>query len=124
MEAVAGLEKIEATDEDLEKELDEYAEAYKKDKEEIRTMLGDASLNMIRKDIRNRKAVDFLYENAKFSEPKKKAAKAEKTEKAEKPAAKKTTKKADADKEEKPAAKKPAAKKTTKKAETSENTEA
>ena len=98
VEAIAEKENVEVTDEDLEKEFDDYAEAYKKDKEEIKKMLGEGSIGMIKKDIRNRKAVDILCESAKFSEPKKKApakkaAKAETAEKEEKPAAKKTTKK-------------------------------
>ncbi len=131
LEAIAAKEGIEATAEEIDKEIEDMASTYKMEKEKVLNILGTGYEKMLSKDIVNKKALDFVYGSAKLSEPKKKAAKAEKTEKtekAEKPAAKKTTKKAAAEGEEKPAAKK-TTKKTTKKAETekpaaSENTEA
>ena len=131
LEAIAAKEGIEATAEEIDKEIEDMASTYKMEKEKVLNILGTGYEKMLSKDIVNKKALDFVYGSAKLSEPKKKAAKAEKaekTEKAEKPAAKKTTKKAAAEGEEKPAAKK-TTKKTTKKAEAekpaaSENTEA
>ena len=131
LEAIAAKEGIEATAEEIDKEIEDMASTYKMEKEKVLNILGTGYEKMLSKDIVNKKALDFVYGSAKLSEPKKKAAKTEKTEKtekAEKPAAKKTTKKAAAEGEEKPAAKK-TTKKTTKKAEAekpaaSENTEA
>ena len=131
--AIAAKEGLEATEEDIDKELEQMASAYNMEKDKILTAMGEGYKKLLAQDIKNGKALDFVYANAKLTEPKKKAAKkTEKTEdaeKAEKPAAKKSTKKAAADAEEKPAAKKTTAKKTTKKAEAekpeaSENTEA
>ena len=103
-EAIAKKEGIEATEEDIDKELDELAKMYNMEKDKILTAMGDSYKKMLAKDIVNRKAVDFVFDNAKLSEPKKKAEK--------KPAAKKTSEKADgaAEAEAKPK------KKTTKKA--------
>ena len=78
--AIAKAENIEATDEDLEKEFDNLAEQYKMEKDKVKELLGEGTVKMIRNDIKDRKAIDLVFENAKLSEPKK--------------AAKKTTKKA------------------------------
>ena len=114
-------------EEDIDKELEQLASAYNMEKDKILQTMGEGYKKLLAQDIKNGKALDFVYANAKLSEPKKTVKKAEKAEGETKPAAKKTTKKA-ADAEEKPAAKK-TTKKTTKKAEaekpeTSENTEA
>ena len=127
--AIAAKEGLEATEEDIDKELEHLASAYSTEKDKILDMMGAGYKKLLAQDIKNTKALDFVYSNAKLSEPKKTAKKAEKAEGAEKPAAKKTAKKAEkAEGEEKPAAKK-TTKKTTKKAEAekpeaSENTEA
>lgn len=103
LEKIAELEKIEATDEDIEKEFDKIAETYKMEKDKIRELMG-ANIDAMKQDIVTNKALDVLAENAK--QTKKKAEKKADKEDGEKPAAKKT------------AAKKPAAKKTTAKKET------
>ena len=114
--AVAAKEGLEATEEDLDKELEQMASAYNMEKDKILSVMGEEYKKYIAQDIRNRKALDLVFSNAKLSEPKKKA---------EKPAAKKTAKKETAEGEEKPAAKKPAKKKAQpEKAEASGNTEA
>ncbi|MBR3302219.1 MAG: trigger factor [Firmicutes bacterium] len=127
--AIAAKEGMEATEEDIDKELEQLASAYNMEKDKILQTMGEGYKKLLAQDIKNGKALDFVYANAKLSEPKKTAKKAEKAEGETKPAAKKTTKKAEkAEGEEKPAAKK-TTKKTTKKAEAekpeaSENTEA
>lgn len=103
LEKIAELEKLEATDEDIEKEFDKIAETYKMEKDKIRELMG-ANIDAMKQDIVTNKALDVLAENAK--QTKKKAEKKADKEDGEKPAAKKT------------AAKKPAAKKTTAKKET------
>ena len=103
LEKIAELEKLEATDEDIEKEFDKIAETYKMEKDKIRELMG-ANIDAMKQHIVTNKALDVLAENAK--QTKKKAEKKADKEDGEKPAAKKT------------AAKKPAAKKTTAKKET------
>lgn len=103
LEKIAELEKLEATDEDIEKEFDKIAETYKMEKDKIRELMG-ANIDAMKQDIVTNKALDVLAENAK--QTKKKAENKADKEDGEKPAAKKT------------AAKKPAAKKTTAKKET------
>lgn len=103
LEKIAELEKLEATDEDIEKEFDKIAETYKMEKDKIRELMG-ANIDAMKQDIVTNKALDVLAENAK--QTKKKAEKKADKEDGEEPAAKKT------------AAKKPAAKKTTAKKET------
>lgn len=89
-------ENLEVSDADLEEEYAQYAKAYNMDVDQIKKAI---PADNIKPELLQRKAVDFVIENASFSAEKKPAAKkaaAPKAEKAdeEKPAAKKTTKKA------------------------------
>ena len=89
-------ENLEVSDADLEEEYAQYAKAYNMDVDQIKKAIPADNL---KPELLQRKAVDFVIENASFSAEKKPAAKkaaAPKAEKAdeEKPAAKKTTKKA------------------------------
>lgn len=114
LEKIVEVEKIEATDEDVDAEFAKYSEMYKMDVETLKKFINPEEL---KKDLAIGKAVDMIVENAKVGKPaakkttKKSADGEEKA--AKKTTAKKTTKKA-SDTEEK-AEKKPAAKKTTKK---------
>ena len=128
LDAIAKAEKIEATDADVDAELEKMAKGYGMEVEKIKEIMG-GQMDAFKKECATRKTVEFLVENAKVKEvaeatekkpaAKKPAAKKTTAKKAEdgekKPAAKKTTtKKAAAEGEEKKtAAKKPAAKKTT-----------
>lgn len=97
-------ENLEVSDADLEEEYAQYAKAYNMDVDQIKKAI---PADNIKPELLQRKAVDFVIENASFAAEKKPAAKkaaapkAEKVEKAdeEKPAAKKTTKKAPAKKD-------------------------
>ncbi len=130
LEAIAKAEKIEVSDEDVDKELEKLANNYGMDLEQVKAVVNRED---VVEDIAVAKAIELVKANAKVSAAKKPAAKKtaskkkeepaeEKAEKpaAKKPAAKKTTSKKKEEpaeeKAEKPAAKKPAAKKTTKKA--------
>ena len=89
-------ENLEVSDADLEEEYAQYAKAYNMDVDQIKKAI---PADNIKPELLQRKAVDFVIENASFTAEKKPAAKkaaAPKAEKAdeEKPAAKKTTKKA------------------------------
>ncbi len=74
VQAVAAKEGIEASDEDLEKEYETYADLYKTDLEKVKESL-KGSENYLKEDIVYRKTVDFIYDNAKIVEPKEKKAK-------------------------------------------------
>lgn len=89
-------ENLEVSDADIEEEYAQYAKAYNMDVDQIKKAI---PADNIKPELLQRKAVDFVIENASFAAEKKPAAKkaaAPKAEKAdeEKPAAKKTTKKA------------------------------
>ena len=62
--AVAKTEAIEATKEEIDKELELMAIQYKLDVDKIREMLGAENFSFLEKDIKIRKAIDFMYENA------------------------------------------------------------
>ena len=115
LEKIVELEKIEVTEEELDKEFNIMAETYNMPVEQIKAAVPVADISA---DIAVQKAMAIVKENAKITEvkeyTKKEEEKAEKPA-AKKPAAKKTTKKAASEDGEKKAttAKKPAAKKTT-----------
>lgn len=62
--AVADQEDFEVTDEEVDQELEKMVTQYGLEKEKLAEMLGIENLGMIRGDIKVRKAVDFMYENA------------------------------------------------------------
>lgn len=64
--AVAEAEKLEASDEDLEKEIELMAIQYQMEADKIKEMLGMENLGFLKQDIKMRKAVDFMYENAEI----------------------------------------------------------
>ena len=62
--AVADAEDIQASEEDLNEELELMAVQYKMDADKIREMLGVQNLGLIEKDVRIRKAVDYMFDQA------------------------------------------------------------
>ncbi|RCX19841.1 trigger factor [Fontibacillus phaseoli] len=91
LEQIAKAEKIEATEDEINKELQDMAEAYKRSTDEIRNILAaNGSLGSLNEDVLLRKTIQFLLENSKEVP----AVKTEKSEESSKPAAKKSTKKA------------------------------
>ena len=125
IDAIRKAEKIEPTEEDVEKAIEEQAKQIGQEVETFRKNLTEEQKNYLKDNAAIRLVLDLLKKDAKVTEKKEEKAeeaeekKAAKKPAAKKPAAKKTTaKKADAEEapaEEKPA-KKPAAKKTAKKA--------
>ncbi len=125
LEEIAKLEKIEATDADVDEQLNKMAEAYKMELEKVKEFMRDEDIEALKSDIKITKAMEFLVENATFTKAKKTTKKpAAKTESKEEAPKKTTTKKSTAsttkktttakkETAEKAPAKKPAAKKTT-----------
>lgn len=109
VEAIAKAENIEASEDEINEEYEKLAKAYNMDVDAVKKAV---SADALAGDIKSRKAVDFVKNNAVITEEK---AAAKKTAE-KKPAEKKTAaKKETAEKAEKAPAKKPAAKKTAKK---------
>ncbi len=124
LEEIAKKENIEVSEEDLQAELEAMAKMYGMEADKLKTLIGDAEIENIKADLKIRKAVKLIADEAKAGKPKAKKAPAKKEadgeEKPKKTTAKtsttkKTTAKKEADGEEKP--KKTTTRKTTKKAE-------
>lgn len=71
LEAIAKNEDIQATAEDVEKEIASIAEEVKKTPEEVRGMLGDNGTESIEADIKDKASLAFVLENAKMVKAKK-----------------------------------------------------
>ncbi|WP_055105579.1 trigger factor [Paenibacillus ihumii] len=66
LEKIAKEENIVATEEEINKELNDMAEAYKRSPEEIRNILAaNGSLGSLNEDVTLRKTIEFLLENSK-----------------------------------------------------------
>lgn len=65
LEAVVKAENIEATDEDVDKELEKMAAQYQMKLEDIKSFMGDSELDSIRKDVAVNKAVKFVVDESK-----------------------------------------------------------
>ncbi len=64
--AIAEAEKIEATDEDIDKELEKMSKQFNISVEDIKNTLGNTDI--IKNDVRIQKVIDLLRGNAKFVE--------------------------------------------------------
>ena len=114
LEAIAKLENLDVTDEDVAKQYDNYVEMYKVDVEQIKAAIPEKE---VRDDIACNKAIDLIKDTAVITDAKSEEQPAKKPA-AKKPAAKKPAAKKETAEEgeepkpaKKPAAKKPAAKK-------------
>lgn len=81
LEAVVKAEGIEATEEDINAEIEKMASMYQMEADKIRELLGETELKNVAMDIAVQKAIDLVTEAAKEVKPRKTAAK--KTKKAE-----------------------------------------
>lgn len=119
LEAICKAEDIQATDEELENELSDYAKNSGQELSKLKETLKEADIAYFKERIVEHKAIDLIMENAKMVDAPKKPAKKKEKEPAEKkqvqakPEKKSESKTQDADKE------KPVKKKT-QKAETKE----
>ena len=59
-------EKIEVSAEEMEKELELMAAQYQMTADKIKEMIGVENLTFLQKDLQVRKAIDFIYDNAKI----------------------------------------------------------
>ena len=62
--AVADQENFEVTDEEISTEIENMGKQYGIEADKIREMLGAQNIGMIAGDIKIRKAVEFMYDNA------------------------------------------------------------
>ncbi len=62
--AIADAEKLEATADEIEAEINNMATQYKMEAEKIKEMLGEQNLEFLGKDLRMRKAIDLIFDNA------------------------------------------------------------
>ncbi|MEG0471879.1 MAG: trigger factor, partial [Solibacillus sp.] len=65
LEAIGQAEKIEVSEEDINAEVEKMAAQFGMTNEQILTALGGTSV--LENDIRTKKTVEFLVENAKIS---------------------------------------------------------
>ncbi|WAM31159.1 trigger factor [Caldicellulosiruptor naganoensis] len=66
LEKIAKVENIQATDEELEKELERLAKMYNLEVEKLKERLSEDDIEYIKEGIILNKAIDFIYENAKI----------------------------------------------------------
>ncbi|MET3682566.1 trigger factor [Alkalibacillus flavidus] len=64
LEAIAAAENLEVTEQDIEDQLQEMASMYQTDVEQLKQMLG-GNTDALNEDLKLKKAIDFLAENAK-----------------------------------------------------------
>ncbi len=65
LEAVAKAEKIEVSEEDMEKELNNMASMYQMEADKLKELIGEKEKEQIKADIAVQKAVDFVVAKAK-----------------------------------------------------------
>ena len=98
LKSIADTENIEVSDDELQAELQRLADQYQMDVNKVRENIGESNMGMVKNDIKLKKAMELVYDNAKVKlvDPPKAEEKKEseaKEEKKEKKPAKKTTKK-------------------------------
>ena len=65
LEAVAKAEGIVASDDEFNEELQNMASTYQMEPDKLKELMGEKEMEMMKKDIAARKAMDFLVENSK-----------------------------------------------------------
>lgn len=68
-------ENIEASQDDIDKEIEEFAKQYGQTVEQCKKMLGEGSEHYFKADAEVKKAINMMFDKAKFVEPKKEEAK-------------------------------------------------
>ena len=61
---IARLQGFTAVEAEVDEELDKMAEQYGMEKDKLRDVLGEFQLKLLQDDIKNKKAVDYIYANA------------------------------------------------------------
>ena len=63
---IADQEDFPVSEEDVAQELERMASQYKMDVETIRERVGEENIEYMKKDIKVRKSIDYIFENAKI----------------------------------------------------------
>ena len=71
--SIVEAEKVEVSEEEMETELKDMANAYNVDVAQIREMIGTDNLTFFKKEIQLKKVIDMLYDKAKVNKVEKKA---------------------------------------------------
>lgn len=66
LNGIAEAEKIEVSQEELEKELEDMAAQYQTTADKIKEMIGVENITFLQKDMKIKKAIEFIYDNAKI----------------------------------------------------------
>lgn len=66
LNGIAEAEKIEVSQEELEKELEDMAVQYQTTADKLKEMIGVENINFLQKDMEIKKAIEFIYDNAKI----------------------------------------------------------
>jgi len=61
---IARIQECTASAEEVEEELGKMAEQYGMEKDKLREVLGEFQIKLLKDDIKNKKAVDYIYANA------------------------------------------------------------
>ena len=64
LNSIVDAEKIEVSDEEMEEEISVMAEQYQTTADKIKEMIGVENLTYLQKDIKVKKAIKFIYDNA------------------------------------------------------------
>lgn len=64
LEAIVDMEKITATEDDIEKEIENMAQMYQMEVEKVKEIIGESEQRSLAKDVAVQKAVDFLVKEA------------------------------------------------------------
>lgn len=91
LEEIARLEKLEATDADVDEQLQKMADAYKMELDKVKEFMRDEDIETLKSDIKITKALELLVENATWTKAKKTTKKTEEAADAKEEAPKKTT---------------------------------
>lgn len=75
--AVVAKEGIAATEAELEDELRKFAEQYGQTVEQVKKVMGEDNMKFFAEDVKTRKAIDFMFDNAKLVEKKEEKAEEE-----------------------------------------------
>jgi trigger factor len=73
VQAVVEAEDIQATEEEVNEQLEVMAIQYQMEAEKVREMLGEGNMVYLEGDIKMRNAIQFMYDNAVITEPKEEA---------------------------------------------------
>ena len=66
LNGIAEAEKVEVSQEELEKELEDMAVQYQTTADKLKEMIGVENINFLQKDMKIKKAIEFIYDNAKI----------------------------------------------------------